>query len=462
MHSHWKTACCGWPPLLLLLILLLSHVSFCTTACNGPGCHRQRTRSSSSPSTQQLPSWFSEDLKPVIREHPVSQTTRQSEKVILKCRVSTPANVNLTFSWFKDDKKVELTESKNHASTWMEGGNETGHGDSGPRGRHDQVNSLHLEDFEDGEQGLYQCVVHSRFGSVESKKARITLLTVPLFVRHPSDTIVRAGETARFECAAKGEPHPQISWSKKDETTFLAATERRMQLMPQDSSIFIVAVRAEDEGIYTCKAENEAGVSTASAKLEVIEVPRFLKPMLDKGVIGGEKAVLECLATGAPKPNLIWTKDGSPIRLTKRHFLTADNQLLIIVQANQSDSGRYACQISNHLGSVKQSLVLQVNQPPFYQPLVDNWTSVTAYFFIVIAILIVMFAIQQFKSGSAPAHDKDSLPDQDSSSSSFAPGHTTILTDLDADTSITMTPDVDFDQLSIDRDIIPYHLDIGR
>jgi hypothetical protein len=61
--------------------------------------------------------------------------------------------------------------------------------------------------------------------------------------------------------------------------------------------------------------------------------------MESKIVDEGETAVIECMASGSPKPRLTWTKDGGRLEATERHFFTADNQLLIIVKATKNDSG---------------------------------------------------------------------------------------------------------------------------
>ena len=63
--------------------------------------------------------------------------------------------------------------------------------------------------------------------------------------------------------------------------------------------------------------------------------------MESKTVPEGETAVIECLASGSPKPRLTWTKDGKMLDVKERHFFTADNQLLIIVKARNEDAGRY-------------------------------------------------------------------------------------------------------------------------
>lgn len=405
-----------------------------------------------------MPAWISGSLKPVIVEHPASQTSRRSDKVLLRCRVSASIHTNLTFSWQKDEQKFELMESKNHMSTFVSNDTVPIAGRRSPRDQQiEYVNELHIVDIEDGEEGSYQCLVHSRFGTLESKQARITLTTEPYFARTPVDVIVRAGDTARFECAARGDPRPVISWSKQNEAVFLAATERRMQLMPQDSSIHIVAVRAEDSGTYICRAESTAGVATTTAVLTVIQVPHFVKAMTDQQVVVGEKVVLECKASGSPRPSLTWTKNGLPLRLTKRHFFTSDNEKMVIIGANKSDSGMYACLIANSLGSVKQSLLLKVTDPPFYQSLwlfTQTYAVPIFWTLVFLAITFAVFAVMKWRS-SVPAdskvHHKDKM------------GQTTIIEgESEGETSITMTPDVVFDDSMRDRDRIPYHLDIGR
>ena len=75
--------------------------------------------------------------------------------------------------------------------------------------------------------------------------------------------------------------------------------------------------------------------------------------MSDKMVKNGDTAVLECQASGSPQPQLVWTKDSNPLFATERHFFTADNQLLIIVNVDPSDAGQYKCQMQNQLGTVR-------------------------------------------------------------------------------------------------------------
>jgi hypothetical protein len=73
--------------------------------------------------------------------------------------------------------------------------------------------------------------------------------------------------------------------------------------------------------------------------------------MENKEIIAGEPIVLECMASGSPKPKLTWRKDGKDLVVTERHFFTADDQLLVIVDTDLSDAGTYECEMSNMLGT---------------------------------------------------------------------------------------------------------------
>ncbi len=94
----------------------------------------------------------------------------------------------------------------------------------------------------------------------------------------------------------------------------------------------------------------------------IAETPTFVKPMEDKEVIAGGSIVLECMAGGSPRPQLSWSKNGSPLLATERHFFTAENQLLIIVNTEQSDAGSYECEINNSLGKKRGASILSVKE----------------------------------------------------------------------------------------------------
>lgn len=93
---------------------------------------------------------------------------------------------------------------------------------------------------------------------------------LPSFIKTPRDSTIRTGHTARLECAAEGHPAPQIAWQKDGGTDFPAARERRMHVMPDDDVFFIMDVKPEDMGLYSCTAKNTAGTVSANATLTVL------------------------------------------------------------------------------------------------------------------------------------------------------------------------------------------------
>ena len=98
----------------------------------------------------------------------------------------------------------------------------------------------------------------------------VSFTVFPVFIKKPVDITVKAGQPAKLQCSATGQPQPVvISWHK-DGDDFPAARERRMYVLPKDDQFFIASTRNTDEGVYTCRAENEAGVITANATVTIL------------------------------------------------------------------------------------------------------------------------------------------------------------------------------------------------
>lgn len=112
---------------------------------------------------------------------------------------------------------------------------------------------------------------------VEEVDETVSLMStvLPSFVKTPRDSTIRTGHTARLECAAEGHPAPQIAWQKDGGTDFPAARERRMHVMPDDDVFFIMDVKPEDMGLYSCTAKNTAGTVSANATLTVLGKYRY-------------------------------------------------------------------------------------------------------------------------------------------------------------------------------------------
>ena len=64
--------------------------------------------------------------------------------------------------------------------------------------------------------------------------------------------------------------------------------------------------------------------------------------MEERQVKEGESAVLKCMVSGMPKPIITWYKNGQRLMSTERHFLAAEDQVLVVTGASAEDAGRYS------------------------------------------------------------------------------------------------------------------------
>ncbi|XP_037703140.1 leucine-rich repeats and immunoglobulin-like domains protein 3 isoform X2 [Choloepus didactylus] len=238
--------------------------------------------------------------KPQITVQPETQSAIKGSNLSFICSAASSSDSPMTFAWKKDNELLHDAEMENYAHLRAQGGEVM-----------EYTTILRLHNVEFTSEGKYQCVISNHFGSSYSVKAKLTVNMLPSFTKMPMDLTIRAGAMARLECAAVGHPTPQIAWQKDGGTDFPAARERRMHVMPEDDVFFIVDVKIEDIGVYSCTAQNSAGSISANATLTVL-----------------------------------------------------GNQLLIIVDSDVSDAGKYTCEMSNTLGTERGNVRLSVIPTP--------------------------------------------------------------------------------------------------
>ena len=75
---------------------------------------------------------------------------------------------------------------------------------------------------------------------------------------------VNEGQTALLKCTAEGHPPPQVTWSKVKSSLPVGR-----HVVESSGALIIKNVKPEDDGVYSCRAENLLGSVNASAKLTV-------------------------------------------------------------------------------------------------------------------------------------------------------------------------------------------------
>ncbi|XP_068173580.1 immunoglobulin superfamily DCC subclass member 3 [Antennarius striatus] len=253
----------------------------------------------------------------------------QEQPLMLHCQVNGIPPI--VIQWRQNG--LLLTQDQQHA-TFINGSLLIGH---------------FLQTKSDGssDEGDYECVAQNSFGLVVSRKARILAATMAEFHVQPEPVHVEESGVARFQCQIHGLPEPVISWEKDSHP--VDTKNERYTLLPT-GVLQITGVRDEDSGKFCCVAHNSAGVKHSAEALLTVSGSQssvYKEPMI---LVGPENltltvhqtAILECVATGYPRPIVSWSRlDGRPIGVEGIQVLGTGN--LMISDVGVQHSGVYVC-----------------------------------------------------------------------------------------------------------------------
>ncbi|XP_055782048.1 immunoglobulin superfamily DCC subclass member 3-like [Salvelinus fontinalis] len=218
--------------------------------------------------------------------------------------------------------------------------------------------------------GEYDCAAQNHYGMLISRKARVQLASLPKFHIHPESKSVDEGGVARLTCQVNGIPEASISWEKN--RTAVNTDDNRYTILPT-GILQITGVRRADSGVYRCVATNIANTRYShEAQLTVtVAAPRIYKePVILSGpqnltITVHQTAILECIATGNPRPIVSWSRlDGRSIGVEGIQVLGTGN--LMISDANLQHSGVYVCSANRPGTRMRRTALgrLVVQAPP--------------------------------------------------------------------------------------------------
>lgn len=152
----------------------------------------------------------------------------------------------------------------------------------------------------------------------------------PFLIKGPTDAISLAGSSVEFQCRVGGDPLPDVLWRRTAGAGNMPLG--RVHIL-EDRSLRLENVTPEDEGEYSCEADNAVGTVTASATLTVYckstffgwpcgrkkkfqnyffpAPPKLRQKPQDQSVDLGKDAVFECASEGNPRPSLFWSVEGN-------------------------------------------------------------------------------------------------------------------------------------------------------
>ncbi|XP_075885116.1 immunoglobulin superfamily DCC subclass member 3-like isoform X2 [Nelusetta ayraudi] len=230
--------------------------------------------------------------------------------------------------------------------------------------------SKRREQSEQTDAGEYECAAQNRYGMLVSRKARVLLASLPKFLSHPQSVAVGEGGVARLTCQINGIPEANITWQRDRRP--LSTEDPRYTLLPH-GVLQISGVQQADGGLFRCVASNiantrysqEAQLSVSGSGSRTYREPVILSGPQNITINVHQTAILECIATGNPRPIVSWSRlDGRSMGVEGIQVLGTGN--LMISDATLQHSGVYVCSANRPGSRARRTALgrLVVQAPP--------------------------------------------------------------------------------------------------
>ncbi|XP_029846026.3 peroxidasin homolog [Ixodes scapularis] len=200
------------------------------------------------------------------------------------------------------------------------------------------------------DSGKYMCTASSLLGE-ESAAAVLRVELAPYFIESPREQDVLEGDNVEFICHAGGFPAPQLSWYKDGQR--LKADGVHVKNLHGGKVIKLYNVRRQEQGVYTCHAQNSLGYAESHADLLVSSkaMPHLMTAPSNTEADQGSTVEVFCVAEGHPTPTVSWRREGKAIGDTPRRKITRDGSL-VVIGLRPEDEGQYECVVENEMGQL--------------------------------------------------------------------------------------------------------------
>lgn len=187
------------------------------------------------------------------------------------------------------------------------------------------------------------------------------------------------GSRLELRVQVKGDPDPQVSWSKDDKPI---SSSQIMEVKYKNgvASLVIAEVFPEDGGRYTCKATNTKGSVETSSRVCIIPMPkvngatngpaagqspRIFKHCESQVVKDGDIVTLDCTIGLAETFDVVWLHNEKEIKPSKdfEYKSSGDKYSLVIQEIVPEDAGTYTCEAFNDIGETFTTCTLVVQVP---------------------------------------------------------------------------------------------------
>ncbi len=249
--------------------------------------------------------------------------------------------------------------------------------------------TLIIESVNEKDTGDFLCVARNTVGD-EVQLLRVSVFMKPARIESNvfSRKLVPYGNDLKVDCVAAGVPVPEISWGLPDGTLVNSALQadgtegdqfKRYTLF-NNGTLYLNKVGSDEEGDYTCYAENKLGTDKMHVHISVVTaVPHIQRPNLFHAKVKpGGNVRFDCKAIGEPKPKVFWMLPSKDmIAASNERYLVHANGSLDIRNVKLAEAGEYVCMARNAAGEENKVYQLDIDgNPPIINGFNQNRTVI--------------------------------------------------------------------------------------
>ncbi|GFT48536.1 down syndrome cell adhesion molecule-like protein Dscam2, partial [Trichonephila clavipes] len=249
--------------------------------------------------------------------------------------------------------------------------------------------SLTFESISPTDGGIYECEAHN---GVEPTLKKFVMLGIRVSILQPVRSIqdqskdapkippmsfppnVQTGLSTKVFCTVdRGLKPLEFKWMYNNrEIQNTDSTAVVINTYEDFSVLNIDPISSKHSGNYTCTVTNAHGKDSFTTMLVVQEPTSWVKEPEDQDILEGESILIHCIASGLPKPNIVWYKyksdEGSHLNENKSKIITTSNGTLSIPKADITHAGKYECKAENGLGSpLNKFVTVKVSVPARFE-----------------------------------------------------------------------------------------------
>ncbi|XP_027747711.1 immunoglobulin superfamily member 10 [Empidonax traillii] len=224
------------------------------------------------------------------------------------------------------------------------------------------------------DRGLYTCLAKNPAGTDTLALKLQVVVAPPTILEEKRQSVEgKMGESLEFPCTVQGKPQPTVHWVLPDGTAVkpLQLVHTRLFLF-SNGTLHLGSIGPSHSGNYECIATSSSGSDRRVVSLVVEHrdtLPKIAIASKEQTHLNyGDKLLLNCTATGEPKPRVMWRLPSKAVvdqwhRMGSR-IRVYPNGSLAIEAVTEKDAGDYLCVARNRIGDDLLLMKVSITMKP--------------------------------------------------------------------------------------------------